>query len=72
MKNQWQYTLRNFQMDHDILRLAVLKLEMTGEAGAIQMETYGDSVEAIAIYQELGFVLEPSRHWVDYALSLGV
>jgi mycothiol synthase len=38
--------------------------------GPIQMETYGDSDEAIAIYQELGFVLEPSQHWVDYCLSV--
>ncbi len=45
-------------------------LRNTVGAGPIQLHTYGDQEAAVAIYHELGFVLEPNSHLIEYRRDL--
>ncbi len=45
-------------------------LRNTAGIGPIQLHTYGDQEAAVAIYQALGFVLEPNSHLIEYRLDL--
>lgn len=38
--------------------------------GTIQLWSYGDQAAAVTIYHELGFVLEPDSHLVEYRLAM--
>lgn len=45
-------------------------LRNTVGAGPLQLHTYGDQEAAVAIYHDLGFVLEPNSHLIEYRRDL--
>lgn len=45
-------------------------LRAHGGPGAMALWTYGDQEAAVAIYQDLDFVLEPNSHLIEYRLEL--
>jgi len=45
-------------------------LRTTAGPGSMALWTYGDQEAAVAIYHELGFVLEPNSHLVEYRRNL--
>lgn len=53
------------------LALATMRwLRQNAGPGPVELWTYGDQEEAVAIYKELGFTLAPNRHLIEYRLGL--
>lgn len=69
---------RNFNPEHDVPAYRHLHLQRALVAAAIrwlqqqqpngpyQLNTWGDSEEAVTVYRELGFELHDDRHMIEY------
>lgn len=42
----------------------------TRRDGAIELATYGDTASEAALYESMGFTLEPYNHWLEYVVDV--
>ncbi|MEM7029211.1 MAG: GNAT family N-acetyltransferase [Chloroflexota bacterium] len=61
---------RHLQLQRPLTLVTMRWLRDNYGAGPIELETYGEHDAALPIYDELGFTLEPSNHWVEHRLRL--
>lgn len=62
--------LRHLGLQRPLTIITMQWLRDNVGAGPIELWSYGDQEEAVAIYLKLGFILKPNRHLLEYRLVL--
>lgn len=60
---------RHLALQRPLVQLGMQRLQQQA-VSEYHLYTYGDFVEAVQIYEELGFVLTPEKHLIEYLLEL--
>ena len=61
---------QNRQLQRPLTLTTMRWLRQNVGAGPMELWSYGDQEETVAIYTKLGFVLTPNRHLIEYKFAL--
>ncbi|MCB0087265.1 MAG: hypothetical protein KDE54_05075 [Caldilineaceae bacterium] len=62
--------LRHLGLQRPLTLTTMRWLRQNVGAGPMELWSYGDQEETVAIYTKLGFVLTPNRHLIEYKFAL--